>query len=122
MDLEFDLERFYFGNITAEDVIREVLRLQGYRAIGPDGVHFGQLADGLGVLAPLLADLFNAIISSGSYPVVWKQTIVKMISKRLNLVLCSDCRPITLQCNLAKVFEGLLQSDDRLSGRERFLF
>lgn len=84
------------------------MRLEGYRAVGPDDIHIAQLVDGLEVLAPFLADLFNSIISTGEYPRCWKQTTVKPIPKRLNLTQPKDCRPTSLQCTPAKVFDGIL--------------
>lgn len=64
-----------------QDVIDKVIGLQGYRAVGPDDIYMNQLMDGLEVLAPLIADLFNAILSPGSYPDAWKQPTVKPIPK-----------------------------------------
>lgn len=49
---DFDPGRFYFSNITTEEVIREVLKFQGYRAIGPDGIHMRQLLVSLEFLHP----------------------------------------------------------------------
>lgn len=73
MGTDFDPGRFYFRNTTTEDVKGEVLKLRGYRAIGPDGIYMNQLVRGLEVLAPLLADPFNTILNTGVYPDVWKR-------------------------------------------------
>lgn len=98
----------HFRNVTTEDIVREVLARSGGRSVGPDGIHMRQLLDGLPILASILSDLFNSILSSGSYPVLWKKTLVKPIPKALNPTSCSHYRPITLQSNLAKIFEGIL--------------
>lgn len=65
IDLAFDPVKFYFKNVTTEDIIREVLKLSGYQALGPDDVHMSQLVDGLEFLAPLMADLLTQF-----YPVL----------------------------------------------------
>lgn len=80
---------FYFRNVTSEEVVPEVPARSGGQLVGPDGIHMQQLLDGLLIFAPILSDLFNSILSSGSYPALWKKTLVKPIPKVLKPTSCS---------------------------------
>lgn len=102
------LSGFFFANITTSDVVEEALRLSSSRCTGLDGIHISYILDGMAVLGPLLADLFNAIISRGIYPTAWKRTVVRPIPKRPNPVAPGDFRPISLQSMFAKIFEGIV--------------
>lgn len=116
-----EAERFFFQNITTEDVLAEALRLVGSRCAGSDGIYMSYVLDGIGVLGPLLADLFNAIIAHGEYPSGWKKSVVKPIPKRPSPVSPSDFRPISLQPVFAKIFEGIVlrQMNAFLEGSDR---
>ena len=73
---------FHFANFTADMIANEVQRMMRKKCPGYDSITIVQLRDGLPVLAPLLAVLFNRVVASGVFPSIWKRTVIRPIPKR----------------------------------------
>lgn len=93
--------------ISEKRVLDEVIRL--YNSLSPciDGISARQIFDSLSLLCPLLANLFNPIIETGTYPSEWKKTLIKPIPKIPTPLKPSDMRPIALQNMHSKIFDGI---------------
>lgn len=98
---------FHFANFTADMISSEVQRMMKKKSPGYDGIVITHLYDGLPLLAPLLAELFNRIVSTGCFPYIWKKSIIRPIPKKANPSTVADFRPIALQPIIAKLFEGI---------------
>jgi len=62
-------------------------------------------------LCPILADIFNKILSTGTFPDQWKTSLVTPVLKPgQDPVHPNSYRPISVLPYLSKVFEGLLSS------------
>jgi hypothetical protein len=60
------------------------------------------------VIAPALCFIFNRILSTGTFPSVWKSAIVVPIAKCASPARVSDFRPISLLPIFSKIFERML--------------
>ena len=71
--IQIQPESFHFTNFTAQKVVAEISRMMSKKSPSYDGIIITQLHDGIPVLAPLLAELFNKIVATGQFPDIWKR-------------------------------------------------
>ncbi len=68
--------------ITDEEIAAVVKELKCCKASGPDGITAEIVKACCPVLLPYLVNLFNQILSTGTYPKAWGQGIVTAIHKK----------------------------------------
>ena len=93
---------FDFICITDLDVIRHVIKIKS-NAIGCDGLDPQFLKGILPKVLPYLTHIFNSIITTSTFPKLWKKSKIIPIPKTSN-----DYRPIAILPFLAKVFESII--------------
>ena len=91
-------------DITEDDVITAVKKLKDKLTVG------FLLKNCVGVLWTTILKIINLSLSTATFPTSWKSTRVCLIYKRVDTVHVTNCRPIAIVSNLAKLFEFILHS------------
>ena len=98
---------FEFREITLSDINCAVKRSSS-QAVGVDGIPQCFVSAALPAIGPFLRHIFNKSLSLGTFPDMWKQSLVVVLGKVRSPVALSDYRPISLLCFLSKVLERLV--------------
>lgn len=114
-DLSFECEKndgcnetLILNEISVIDYNSALKKLKPKKASGEDGIP-PYLLKGCGewLREPLL-HIFNLIISSGTFPSLWKTSIVTPIFKSGDKMDITNYRPISIMCAPAKLFEQII--------------
>lgn len=100
---------FRFHEVNEFEVINAIHEIKS-NAVGLDEIPLKFLKIVLPLLITPISFLFNKIISSGSYPSVWKYSKVVPIRKKATVDTLENLRPISILCVLSKAFERLLKN------------
>lgn len=95
---------FEFKNTTQEDVLESILSIKSESA-GHDGVHPKFVKLILPYILPQITHLFNTILTTSTFPYMWKHAKIIPIPKPNH-----EFRPIAILPYLSKVFERLIHS------------
>lgn len=96
---EFDL---VVNNNVYQQIVTSVL---GSHSTGPDGISPSNIKMLATSLTPILTLLYNYCLEHTIFPIAWKRSYIKSLSK-VNLPKSpSDMRPIANLCEMSKVFE-----------------
>ncbi|CAB0032282.1 unnamed protein product [Trichogramma brassicae] len=101
---------FGLSRIEAVDVLG-ALHACSSRARGRsgDGLSLRYLRDAFTVVvAPALAEIFNASIEERKYPDMWKETLIVPLSKKSRPETPADTRPVANLPHLSRVFDRLI--------------
>ena len=99
---------FNFSNITADAVLRKILKLKSNKGVGPDNISPKLIKDSAEVIAPYLSYIFNLSLSEGKFPDDWKSARVCPIFKSGKRDECANYRPISILSAISKIFEKLV--------------
>ena len=91
-------------DITSSEVIKAALKLKKGKAPGVDGIRNEMLKEGISVLAPSLAALFNVILKQGNFPSAWRLSTLTVLHKKGDKSLPTNYRGIAVSSNLSKLF------------------
>ena len=83
------------------------MKLQTNKACGPDNIG-NTILKNLPSLSKSLLLVFQAALNKGYFPTYWKVSEVIPIYKDENRAQIENYRPISLLCNVSKVFEKLI--------------
>ena len=95
-------------SITANEVESVLKALQTGKASGPDAINNRILKELAKPLSFPLSDLFNASLSKGKVPALWKQANVTPIHKKNDPSEITNYRPISLLSTVGKVLEKIV--------------
>uniref|UniRef100_A0ABD2WFD5 Reverse transcriptase domain-containing protein n=1 Tax=Trichogramma kaykai TaxID=54128 RepID=A0ABD2WFD5_9HYME len=100
---------FGLSRVEAVDVLG-ALHESSSRARGRsgDGLSLRYLRDVFTVVAPALAEIFNASIEERTYPDMWKETLIVPLSKKSRPETPADTRPVSNLPHLSRVFDRLI--------------
>lgn len=85
------------GDITIDEIRQAVKELKRNEASGLDFIENNHIIDSIDILAPVYAELFNLVLSSGSVPEIWLNGIIKPIFKNKgDPTYPNNYRPITI--------------------------
>ncbi|MES9884124.1 MAG: reverse transcriptase family protein, partial [Sedimenticola sp.] len=95
--------------ITQEDVMRHLTKLDTKKTPGPDGIHNKVLFELRHVLCEPLTTLFNLSVSTGSVPTEWKKAFITPIYKKGSKKLAENYRPVSLTATTCKLLERIVK-------------
>ena len=92
-------------HLKEEHILDILKQLPSGKATGPDGLGNCILASTAVSIYKPLCKLFNYCLSKTCFPSCWKVANVTPVHKNDERKLCKNYRPISLLCNISKVFE-----------------
>ena len=102
--LEEESEDYLNSEIEEGEIVSAIDQLQTHKACGPDKVIAEMLKSCTRLLLPYLQTLFNAIMNSGLFPKIWRESIIVPLYKKGNRNDPNNYRGISLTSTLSKVF------------------
>ena len=96
--------------ITINGVAKQLLLLKTDKASGPDAIPPWFLKEYAAEIAPILTNIFQDSIESGTVPSRWKSANVCGVFKKGKRSDLSNYRPISLTCIASKVLEHIVHS------------
>ncbi|UYV71607.1 hypothetical protein LAZ67_8003842 [Cordylochernes scorpioides] len=99
-----------YCEISTTEITREISSLANEKACGADEIPNEALKTLPSEHLVTLKNIFNRIINSGSYPLIWSKSIIHPIFKSGDRDNPSNYRGIALISNLSKLFTSILKS------------
>jgi hypothetical protein len=96
------------NTVSDADILESIGLLKSGLYSGDDGIPAFLIKDCKYLLLPPLRVLFNLILKSGEYPIMWKVGRVCPIFKSGDGSLINNYRPVTILSNFSKLFESVL--------------
>ncbi|GLV46254.1 hypothetical protein CBL_12331 [Carabus blaptoides fortunei] len=95
---------------TIPEVRRAAYRMNSKKAPGIDGITADAVQKAIDAEPEAIVGLFNRCLETGTFPVVWKQALVKAIPKpgKEDMTELKSYRPICLLPMLGKVLDSIL--------------
>ncbi len=97
--------------ISAEDVYRQLIKLNPRNSEGADEIHRRILTSLARYLTAPLAKLFNNWLDTGIIPVEWKSSIICPIYEKGSKHDVANYRPICLSSVACKILERILKAN-----------
>ena len=91
--------------VTPEQVVSEFQKGKKPRSMVPGDLYIDILGKTIGVLAPMIARIYNLIVATGTWPDPWLTEYVTVIPKKGIPESLGDCRNISCTNFLSKLFE-----------------
>jgi hypothetical protein len=87
-----------------------IKRLKNGKASGTDGILNEMIKSSASKLLPLLAKLFNSILSNGFFPSIWRVNMITPLHKKGDKNNPSNYRGIAISSHLSKLFCSVLHN------------
>ncbi|VDI06090.1 Hypothetical predicted protein [Mytilus galloprovincialis] len=97
-------------NITTEGTSKSLKNLNPSKAIGPDKISLHFLKEVHHEISPMISDLFNSSVNTGTVPNDWREALVTPVFKKGAKSKPENYRPICLTCILSKSLEHIIVS------------
>lgn len=97
-------------NITPEGTSKLLKNLNPSKAIGPDKISPHFLKEVHHEISPIISDLFNSSVNTGTVPNDWREALVTPVFKKGAKSKPENYRPISLTCILSKSLEHIIVS------------
>ena len=97
-------------SITTNGVAKQLSLLKTNKASGPDAIPPWFLKESAAEIAPILTNIFQDSIESGTVPSRWKSANVCDVFKKGKKSHPSNYRPISLTCIASKILEHIVHS------------
>lgn len=94
-------------NVTAEDILEEISKIDESYTCGPDGIPSIVLTKCTSLCTPL-STLFNKSIKDGYFPSAWKTSFIIPLHKKGCKENIENYRPIARLSAIPKIFEAML--------------
>lgn len=105
------LHQFKFCNITSDNITKLDFQLGMFSSLDILRMDCKLLCLASHIIAPILRDLFNLSLFSGTVPSDWKHSRVSPVYKNKGDVNePNNYRPISVSCHVAKIFEKQVQA------------
>ncbi|KAI8493787.1 hypothetical protein Bbelb_281340 [Branchiostoma belcheri] len=108
-DVEHKLSQTTFAPFSIGQIKARLRRLNGKKAAGPDLIPPWVLKQFHEELAPVICDVFNSCLNSCTFPLQWKEAVVRAVPKKPRPHFPTEYRQISLVSCVGKVYEGLLK-------------
>lgn len=99
---------FSFHNVFPSEVIKSIYDIKS-NAVGMDMIDLRFIKMLLPVILPYITKMFNNILTTSTFPSLWKQAKIIPVPKAPNPSI-SDFRPISILPTLSKAFENIVHS------------
>jgi hypothetical protein len=99
---------FHLYTVSDADILESIGLLKSGLYSGDDGIPAFLIKDCTFLLLPPLRVLFNLILKSGEYPIMWKFGRVCPIFKSGDRSLINNYRPVPILSNFPNLFESVL--------------
>ncbi|XP_026326060.1 uncharacterized protein LOC113234789 [Hyposmocoma kahamanoa] len=99
---------FVFLETDCEEIEREITNLKTDCSPGWDGISSKILKQISPFITPVLTNIINRCISTGTFPEAFKKSIVHPIYKAGDKHCANNYRPISILTSLSKVFERII--------------
>ena len=94
--------------VTPLIVKKILLSLNTSKAVGPDQIGNRILKECAESLSEPLCNLFQSSLDQGIFPTCWKDAMVTAIFKKIDRLIKTNYRPISLLCCMSKVLEKIV--------------
>ena len=98
---------------TLDRVVAKLVKLNGNKSPGLDGVHPRLLRLCAHQIAPMLLGLFQHSLNTGSLPSSWKLSVTSPIYKGGDRLEAKNYRPVALLPVVSKIMESIIDDDMR---------
>jgi hypothetical protein len=96
-------------NVTTADVLHVISSMQEKKSSGPDHISVKLLKMTRATLSPILASLYNKILTSRKWPEIWKRSwICPVLKPSKSPKDTSSYRPVSLICVCSRILETIL--------------
>lgn len=95
---------------TPNEILKILASLNPSKATGPDTIGNYLLKITAASIAEPLSRLFNHSLNKHTFPACWKQSNIVPIHKKNSKQDKSNYRPVSLLCNISKVFERVVHN------------
>ena len=100
---------FTFRPIENTEVHQMMLKfLRKAKGYSCDGLSLSYFKDLLPTITPFFTNLFNLSIETGTYPNIWKKSVIVPLSKIATPKSTADTLPVANLAHFAKVFDSLM--------------
>ena len=96
--------------ITPEGTSKLLKNLNPTKAIDPDKISPHFLKEVHDEISPMISDLFQSSVNTGTVPTDWREPIVTPVFKKGAKSKPENYRPISLTCILSKVLQHIIVS------------
>ena len=96
--------------ITITGVTKQLTSLKTNKACGPDNIHSWFLKEYAHEISPILTDIYQDSIITGSVPLKWTNANVCAVFKKGKKSDPANYRPISLTCIASKILEHIVHS------------
>jgi len=103
--------------INSYGVGKLLSNLGANKASGPDNILCRMLKELADEISPVLTDIFQLSITTGTLPADWKRARVTPVFNRGDRHLAENYRPISVTCVCCKILEHIICRPHRLSPR-----
>jgi len=93
-----------------QDIKKSILSLKVGKAAGPDGLISEMFKNSIDLIMPYLLKLFNAMFTTGVFPVMWTKSIIVPLHKKGDYNNADNYRGISLTSVFSKIFIGILNT------------
>lgn len=97
-----------FFEFTLDEVYTAIMKLDDKKDSGPMKIQTTYIKFNVGIITPILTNIFNAILHTGIIPDDWKISYLTPIPKRGDLHDIANYRGIAMQSVVPKIFDMLL--------------
>ena len=96
--------------ITKNEVDKAIVKLKNNKSCGIDGISNEILVCIYNIYPDLFISLFNNILGSGTFPDLWKTSLLSPVHKKGSIYDITNYRGISLTPCVSKLFESVLNS------------
>lgn len=104
-------------SINYDNVLKELEHVNTHKGAGSDGIHPILISQCAKELATPITIIFHASIQTGTFPSIWKKSIITPIPKNNRKDRIDEYRPISKLCVLGKILEKIVTAQMSYSFR-----